>query len=196
MVTLSLRFDSLQILMIEVGSAASNRADILYPNATNDAYSQFSWGYKSVPQAHMDNREVDQPAWSGGWTYMSTPTNVNRTYPLSEALEESWDAIGDPTHPYYGINAGNSIGLGELHENNTDRWRQIANVRYPLGGVTVLTETWVKEAVLDTTCDVSRAIGVELQNGVQCFSREAMVSAGAYWSSQASCCAGSDQPTS
>lgn len=56
---------SLQILMIEAGSDASGRADLLYPNTTNDAYHQFTWDYASVPQVNMDNRVIDQPAGRG-----------------------------------------------------------------------------------------------------------------------------------
>lgn len=253
---------SLQILMIEAGSDASGRADLLYPNTTNDAYHQFTWDYASVPQVNMDNRVIDQPAGRGigggsitngceyhqspyllicptntrqgrwfrgdiadynewadlvgddrwgydsmlpyfrmseqwfseteneeqhghdGPIYVTTPSNMNRTYPLSDEVESSWKTLGVPEHPYYDMNAGNNLGLGELNENRIEGRRQIANTRYSLEGVTVLTETMVAEIVLDTSGAAPRATGVELRNGTQFSAREVILSAGAYRSPQ------------
>ena len=56
---------SLQILVIEAGTDATDRPDLLYANTTNNAYAEFSWGYNTVPQEHVDDRVIGQPAGRG-----------------------------------------------------------------------------------------------------------------------------------
>ena len=137
----------------------------------------------------FDEAENPDQHGHGGPIYVTAPSAANRTYPLSEALEESWHDIGVRTRPLYDLNAGNNLGLGELNENRAaNGQRQIANTRYPLDGVTVLTETMVSEVVLETSDgddnDTPRATGVRLKNGTEFAGREIILSAGAYRSPQ------------
>ena len=145
--------------------------------------------FKRVEEWFDETENPDQHGHDGP-IHVTAPSASNRTYPLAEALEDSWHDIGVRTRPLYDLNAGDNLGLGELNENRrVDGRRQIANARYPLTGVTVLTETMVSEVVLDTTSDggdedIVRATGVKLQNGTEFAGREIILSAGAYRSPQ------------
>lgn len=57
--------NSLQILMIEAGKDASGVAELVYPNATNEVYGEYSWGYTTEPQKHLNDRVIGQPAGRG-----------------------------------------------------------------------------------------------------------------------------------
>lgn len=132
-----------------------------------DAVGDSRWSYdEMLPYFRMNeewfsNSENAEQHGQDGPIYVTAPSYLDRIYPLSDEVEESWNAIGIPTHPSYDMNAGNNIGVGELNENREEGRRQITNVKYPLDGVTVLTETMVSEVVLDTSGDVPRATGVE-----------------------------------
>ncbi|KAI0543189.1 GMC oxidoreductase [Xylaria digitata] len=53
---------SSQILVIEAGPDVSDNKDILHFNSLNFIGGQFDWGYKTVPQAHLDGRQIHVPA--------------------------------------------------------------------------------------------------------------------------------------
>ncbi|KAI1841285.1 hypothetical protein JX266_012521 [Neoarthrinium moseri] len=54
---------SLRILVLEAGPDVSNRTDILYVNSTNLIQGDFDYNYQTVPQVHLDNRQIGN---SGG----------------------------------------------------------------------------------------------------------------------------------
>lgn len=130
------------------------------------------WFNAKNPQQHGLN----------GSMYVNSPSSENRTYPLDAQVVQSWEALGVVALPDLDLNAGDNIGLGEMNENRNDGRRQIANVVYPLDGVTVLTDTMVQSVlVVKSLNGTTRATGIQLVNGTQHFvGKEVIVSAGAY----------------
>ncbi|KAI0413448.1 GMC oxidoreductase [Xylaria grammica] len=53
---------SSRILVLEAGPDVSGNKDILHFNSLNFIGGQFDWGYKTVPQAHLDGRQIHVPA--------------------------------------------------------------------------------------------------------------------------------------
>ncbi|KAI0100523.1 GMC oxidoreductase [Nemania sp. FL0031] len=53
---------SSQILIIEAGPDVSGNQDMLHFNSLNFIGGQFDWGYKTVPQRHLDGREIHVPS--------------------------------------------------------------------------------------------------------------------------------------
>jgi choline dehydrogenase-like flavoprotein len=63
----------LNILVVEAGPDAKDRPDIVWPNSTNLVGGDFDWGYNTVDQQWLDNRQVDMPAGKalGGGTVIN-----------------------------------------------------------------------------------------------------------------------------
>ncbi|RYP69740.1 hypothetical protein DL771_005942 [Monosporascus sp. 5C6A] len=134
--------------------------------------------YFRMTEEWFHSRNPEQHGVDGKLRIESTSSS-GRRYPLEEVIEESLGAIGVSPLPDYDYNVENNIGLGELHENRRNGARQLASLAYSLKGVTVLTDTLVESVLLDKT-DALRATGVRLANGTELFSKEVIVSAGAY----------------
>ncbi|KAI1321685.1 hypothetical protein F5Y16DRAFT_66953 [Xylariaceae sp. FL0255] len=62
--------------------------------------------------------------------------------------------------------------------------REVANTRYSLSGVTVLTHTWVQSVLVNNMSNELTAQGVVLANGTEYKAREIIVSGGSYRSPQ------------
>lgn len=53
---------SSRILVIEAGPDVSGNKEILQFSTLNFIGGQFDWGYKTVPQTHLDGRQIHVPA--------------------------------------------------------------------------------------------------------------------------------------
>ncbi|RWA10979.1 hypothetical protein EKO27_g4122 [Xylaria grammica] len=53
---------SSRIIVLEAGPDVSGNKDILHFNSINFIGGQFDWGYKTVPQVHLDGRQIHVPA--------------------------------------------------------------------------------------------------------------------------------------
>ncbi|KAK1637316.1 GMC oxidoreductase-domain-containing protein [Colletotrichum phormii] len=58
-------WDYIVILVIEAGSSAAGRTDILYVNSTNLISGDFDWNYYSTPQSQLNNRVIQSAAGKG-----------------------------------------------------------------------------------------------------------------------------------
>ncbi|KAI1359216.1 hypothetical protein F5Y08DRAFT_320144 [Xylaria arbuscula] len=147
------------------------------------------WGYDNMLQYIKKSEQwfstQDEAAHGqDGAIFVSSPEYENRTYPLGPDLRESWQQLGVPVRRNEDTNAGNNIGLGQLNQNRIRGARQVANTRYPLDGVTVLTHTLVQSVMVDTDDNTPTATGVVLANGTEYQAREVIVSGGSYRSPQ------------
>ncbi|KAI1341377.1 hypothetical protein F5Y15DRAFT_354772 [Xylariaceae sp. FL0016] len=176
------------------GGAAINgcawyRGDRTDYNDWADLVGDSRWNYDNMLQ-YMKNSEhwfsaenADQHG-QDGHIYVSSPLSENRTYPLSPDLVDSWTALGVPVHTEYDTNHGDNIGLGELNSNRQQGVRELTNVRYPLDGITVMTETMVQSVSIDSSSGSPVANGVLLANGTSYSANEVIVSGGSYRSPQ------------
>lgn len=99
----------------------------------------------------------------------------------------SWAELNIDALPGLDGNAGNPLGVGELQENKDHGRREIAAVRYPLNGITVLTDTLVARVIIDkiqSPNDSPTARGISLADGTEIRGRETILSAGAIRSPQ------------
>ncbi|KAI0410654.1 hypothetical protein F5X98DRAFT_87611 [Xylaria grammica] len=115
-----------------------------------------------------------------GALHIESPMSTGRHYPLADAVEQSWHALGVETIPEHDMNGGRNIGLGELNENRHKGARQIASTVYSLKGATVLTDTLVESVLVDDASGSPAAKGVRLANGTEYHGAEIILSAGAY----------------
>ncbi|KAJ3570342.1 hypothetical protein NPX13_g5756 [Xylaria arbuscula] len=138
------------------------------------------WGYDNMLQYIKKSEQwfstQDEAAHGqDGAIFVSSPEYENRTYPLGPDLMESWQQLGVPVRRNEDTNAGNNIGLGQLNQNRIRGARQVANTRYPLDGVTVLTHTLVQSVMVDTDDNTPTATGVVLANGTEYQAREVII---------------------
>lgn len=122
------------------------------------------------------NSENQEFHGQDGKLQIESPISTNRIYPLAEITEQSWVDVGVRKLPGNDMNTGTNLGFGELNENRAKGARQIAPLAYPLDGVTVMTDTLVRDILFAN----SRATGVRLVNGTKIQSKEVIVAAGAY----------------
>ncbi|KAI0419840.1 hypothetical protein F5X98DRAFT_334042 [Xylaria grammica] len=176
------------------GGTAINGCEWMRGDATDyndwaDMVNDDRWGYDNMLQYIKKSEEwfsTQNEADHGqnGAIFVSSPLYENRTYPLSSDLMESWQQLGVPVLENEDMNTGNNVGLGQLNQNRRRGARQVANTRYPLDGVTVLTHTLVQSVLVDTDGDTPTATGVILANGTEYQAREVIVSGGSYRSPQ------------
>ncbi|KAM0429220.1 hypothetical protein ACHAPT_006434 [Fusarium lateritium] len=107
-------------------------------------------------------------------------SSTNRSFPLREALLESWNELGETELKGFDANAGKPQGIGELQENRDEGRRQLASLSYSLDGIEVVTDSAVAKVLTEKTGDEIKAQGVELANGTRILGREVILSAGAY----------------
>ncbi|VUC36445.1 unnamed protein product [Clonostachys rosea] len=119
-------------------------------------------------------RNPDQHGFNGP-VHAQTVTSTGRKYPLREPVLGSWQEVGYTPAPSFDGNGGSPIGIADVCENRNDGRRQIASVVYPLDGVTVLTETFVQNILINGTV----ASGVKLVNGTEIRAKNIVLSAGA-----------------
>ncbi|KAK7757945.1 hypothetical protein SLS62_000323 [Diatrype stigma] len=123
-----------------------------------------------------------------GLARIQSVTSTNREYPLREKVRSSWAELGVLPLPDLDGNAGNPIGVAEIQENKNQGRREIAASIYPLGGITVLTETLVEKVVIEKDSPGGRdrlnAVGIKLADGTEIRGREIVLSAGAVRSPQ------------
>lgn len=127
----------------------------------------------------------NNPAQHGqdGPITVSSVTSTGRNYPLRGAVADGWDAFGVDFIADFDGNAGKNLGRSELNEARDQGKRQVPPVKYPLDGVTVLTDTLVEKILLDTKEGGGlEATGVQLANGTQYKAKNVISSAGAYQS--------------
>ncbi|RWA07596.1 hypothetical protein EKO27_g7510 [Xylaria grammica] len=168
------------------GGTAINGCEWMRGDATDyndwaDMVNDDRWGYDNMLQYIKKSEEwfsTQNEADHGqnGAIFVSSPLYENRTYPLSSDLMESWQQLGVPVLENTDMNTGNNVGLGQLNQNRRRGARQVANTRYPLDGVTVLTHTLVQSVLVDTEGDTPTATGVILANGTEYQAREVVVS--------------------
>lgn len=143
------------------------------------------WSYdRQLPyfkkiEAWYKNENADNHG-QNGTLHIESPISTGRYYPLSSAVEQSWNALGVEAIPGHDMNAGENIGLGELNENRHKGARQISSTIYSLKGVTVLTNTLVESVLLDGAADSPTAKGVRLANGEEYHGAQVILAAGAY----------------
>ncbi|KAI1270534.1 hypothetical protein F5Y18DRAFT_414235 [Xylariaceae sp. FL1019] len=172
-----------------INGAAWYRGDRTDYNDWADVVNDTRWNYDNMLQYFkmteqwFDTVNEDQHGQNGK-VHVSSASAENRTYPLQDAELDSWRQLGVPVHADLDMNIGDNIGVGELNTDRIKGLREIANTRYPLDGITVLTSTWVQSVVIDTDGDVPVATGVELKNGTIYSANEVIVSAGSFRSPQ------------
>jgi choline dehydrogenase-like flavoprotein len=109
-----------------------------------------------------------------GPLHTQSVASSGRSYPLTENVKRSWEALG--LKRVQDANGGEPMGIAMVTENLRDGRRQIASDVYPLEGVTVLMESLVASVILER----KRATGVRLADGrVFNASEEVILSAGA-----------------
>lgn len=84
-----LHFDpSLNILVVEAGKNANSDPSIVYPNSTNLIGGEYDWKYKTVPQAHVNNRNVDLPCGKalGGGTVINSGETLSWKHVVNKSL--------------------------------------------------------------------------------------------------------------
>ncbi|KAI1743352.1 GMC oxidoreductase [Xylaria scruposa] len=92
---------SSRILVLEAGPDVSGNKDILHFNSLNFIGGQFDWGYKTVPQAHLNGRQIHVPAGKalGGGSVI----NGCGWFRGSKADFDSWaEAVQDERWSYQG----------------------------------------------------------------------------------------------
>ncbi|CZR59982.1 related to alcohol oxidase [Phialocephala subalpina] len=134
------------------------------------------WNQSFPPTAE----EIQQHGFNGN-IWDASVSSTGRVYPLRQTILAAWASNGVQALPDLDANDGSPQGLGELVENRRNGLRQLSSSAYSLDGVTVLTNTLVKQVLLNQKGSHTTAVGVELANGTQ-FSvrREVILSAGAY----------------
>ncbi|KAI0380856.1 putative GMC oxidoreductase [Hypomontagnella monticulosa] len=126
---------------------------------------------------------TDQHGFDGPAAIQSV-TSTKREFPLREYALRSWSELGIDALPGLDANAGNPLGVGELQENKNKGRREIAAAIYPLGNITVLTDTLVEKVLIKSEADGHSATGVRLADGTEIHGREITLSAGAIRSPQ------------
>ncbi|KAF2499358.1 glucose dehydrogenase [Lophium mytilinum] len=116
-----------------------------------------------------------------GPMWFASVSSTGRNYPLRDTIKSAWGEAGLLPPADGDANDGTPIGLGELNENRKNGLRELASSAYPLGGVTVLTNTLVAKILISKVAGSLTATGVKLANGTT-FSatRQVVLSAGAY----------------
>lgn len=107
-------------------------------------------------------------------------TSTDRNFPLRDPLAEAWAQNGVEGLPHWDGNAGSPQGRAELTEDRRDGLRQLASTAYPLGGMTVLTNTLVESIVLSEDGCGATATGIKLANGTIFSGKKIIASAGTY----------------
>ncbi|KAJ4164933.1 hypothetical protein LMH87_006586 [Akanthomyces muscarius] len=144
---------ALKILVVEAGANANNDPSVTYPNSTNLIGGEYDWKYKTVPQFHLGNRQIDLPCGkalgggtvinSGGWS-----RGAKRDYDL-------WaETVGDHRWSYDGLlpyfreteRVANASINPEQHGTNGPVYIQ--------GVVSTEREYPLREKVLDSWKDV------------------------------------------
>lgn len=113
-----------------------------------------------------------------GKMHIESPISTGRSYPLATQVEDAWKELEIEPLPEHDMNGGANIGLGEFNENRHKGARQIASSTYSIEGIQVMTDTLVESVLLDDTSP--SAIGVKLTDGTTIYSKETILSAGAY----------------
>ncbi|MCJ1314524.1 hypothetical protein MMC25_008206 [Agyrium rufum] len=149
------------------------------------------WSYKGqLPYFRRSEHHYDpsgDPEQHGfdGPMYTSSVTSSGRKYPGRQQTLEMWKGIG--LKHIEDANDGNPQGVAELVENRHNGLRQLTNVVYPLKGVRVMTETFVRKVILTEQSGKKVATGVELTDGKTVHVKdggEVILSGGAYRSPQ------------
>jgi choline dehydrogenase-like flavoprotein len=133
---------------------------------------------KASEQFRSLDRNPDQHGFNGP-VYAQTVTSTGRKYPLRELVLGSWQEIGYSPAPSFDGNSGSPIGIADVCENRNNGRRQIASVVYPLDGITVLTETFVQNILINGTGNLAVAEGIKLANGTDIKAKHVVLSAGA-----------------
>ncbi|CAH0023616.1 unnamed protein product [Clonostachys rhizophaga] len=133
---------------------------------------------KASEQFRSPDRNPGQHGFNGP-VHAQTVTSTGRKYPLREPVLGSWQEIGYTPAPNFDGNSGSPIGIADVCENRNDGRRQIASVVYPLDGITVLTETFVQNILINGTGDLVVAEGIKLSNGTDIKAKHVVLSAGA-----------------
>ncbi|KAI8965842.1 putative GMC oxidoreductase [Daldinia sp. FL1419] len=129
---------------------------------------------------NFQGEDVDtQHRGVSGPSFIQSVISTKRQWPLRDHVLKSWAELGIEALPGLDANAGNPVGVGDLQENKENGRREIASAVYPLEGITVLTETLVQKVLTGKTAEEISAVGIELENGVEIYGREVILSAGA-----------------
>lgn len=122
------------------------------------------WSYEGMLpffkrcETHYDlNGDQSQHGFDG--PIKSSP---GREFPLRKPVHDALLEIGLKDNP--DANAGNPLGIGTWTENWVPK-RQPSGLAYDLTGVEVVTGSYIKRVVLDTSSGEPQATGVELDDG-------------------------------
>ncbi|KAI0405457.1 GMC oxidoreductase [Xylaria palmicola] len=92
---------SSRILVLEAGPDVSGNKDILHYNSLNFIGGEFDWGYKTVPQAHLDGKQIHVP--SGKALGGGSVVNGCGWFRGSKSDYDSWaEAVQDQRWSYQG----------------------------------------------------------------------------------------------
>jgi choline dehydrogenase-like flavoprotein len=134
-----------------------------------------------------ENAPVNNPKQHGlgGPMHIQGIVSTHREFPLRNKTFESWQEVGIKPLPNNDGNAGNPLGIGDLFENRNQGRREIADNVFPLGGITVVTESLVAKVLLSTPAHQEpQATGVQLANGTKIQGKEVILAAGAIRTAQ------------
>ncbi|KAJ0340994.1 hypothetical protein KNSL1_011309 [Colletotrichum chrysophilum] len=192
---------TLRILLVEAGPSVNGLEAIAYPNTTAwvrghtvdydlwaEEVGDSRWSYESqLPYMKLTEKFFDTSInlsqhGSNGSMVIQGVTPMNRQFPMREKLAESYEALGVSALPQLDANAGNPIGYGDLQENRAEGRRQLSSEAFPLDGVTVLTNTMVKQILVEKRLNSSSVVakGIRLQNGTEYLGHKTILTAGAY----------------
>ncbi|KAH7116181.1 putative glucose dehydrogenase [Dendryphion nanum] len=142
------------------------------------------WSYKGLlpyfkrTETHFDPDADSAQHGFNGPVHTTSVSASGRNFPLRDTAFKMWSHLGLEHNP--DANNGHPQGIGELIESWRDGKRQITSSVYPLHGVTVLTNTFVRKVLLS---EDKVAVGVELVNGQKHMLKsdgQVIVSGGAY----------------
>ncbi|KAJ3549054.1 hypothetical protein NM208_g696 [Fusarium decemcellulare] len=169
-----------------INGAAWARGDSVDYDIWSELVQDERWSYEGqlpyMRKVETFYDETTNPKAHGhdGPIKIQSVSSTNRSFPLREALLESWNEIGEPQIPGFDANAGKPQGVGELQENRDEGRRQLASLSYSLEGIEVLTDSAVAKILTKKTSDGIKAQGVKLADGTRILGREVILSAGAY----------------
>jgi choline dehydrogenase-like flavoprotein len=132
--------------------------------------------FKKTETHHTPSQNPDIHGFDGP---MHTVQSSYRKYPLGKTVHDAFVKTG--ANIVDDANNGYPHGLAVYTENWRNAQRQPAGVIYPLDGVNVVLDAWVKRVILEEKDGKLTATGVELVDGrVFKSKQEVIVSAGSY----------------
>ena len=168
------------------GSSAVNTGAWMRPLAVDlDQWARLTgndrWNYKNLlpyflaTEHHFDSNTSPEVHGFEGPIF----TESGRQYPLRNIVHQAFNAADHQDH--LDINDGHFRGVGQWVENWNKGKRQHSGVAYSLDGIAIMTNTLVKNVIVEQINENLTATGVILSDGRRLSARrEVIISCGTY----------------